>query len=68
MNLSYLLGNFVGRALVSFLLVWIVCLLASRFDWRQAFARSARWYSGVAVLAMTMLGMSSALVSAGGLR
>lgn len=68
MALSYILGNLIGRALVSFLLVWIVCLLVSRLDWRKAFARSRRWYSVLAVLALTLLGMGSAMVGAGGLR
>jgi len=66
MSFSYLLGNFVGRAIVSFLLVWIVWLLASRLDWRAAFQRSRRWYSVTAVLALTVLGMSSAMVTARG--
>lgn len=60
MSLSYLLGNFIGRALISFLIVWIICLLASRLNWRLAFARSRRWYSIVAVVVMTVLGMGSA--------
>lgn len=68
MSASYLLGNLIGRALISFLIVWIVCLLASRLNWRLAFSRSRRWYSVAAVLLMTMLGMGSALVGAGGWR
>lgn len=68
MYISYLLGNFIGRAVISFLLVWLICLLASRLNWRLAFARSRRWYSMVAVLVMTMLGMSSAMIGVGGWR
>jgi apolipoprotein N-acyltransferase len=68
MALSYLLGNFIGRLLISFLLVWIVCLLASKLNWREAFARSRRWYSIVAVVVLSLLGMGSAIVTAGGLR
>jgi predicted PurR-regulated permease PerM len=68
MAILYLLGNFVGRLIMSFLIVWIVWLLASRFDWRRAFARSRRWYSLVVVVAMALLGMGTAVVTAGGLR
>ena len=68
MAFPYLLGNLVGRAIVSFVLVWVVCLLVSRLDWRLAFVRSRRWYSVLAVLALTLLGMGSAMVGAGGLR
>lgn len=42
MSFGFLLGNLVGRALVSFALVWLVCLCASRFDWRLAFVRGKR--------------------------
>jgi apolipoprotein N-acyltransferase len=68
MGLAYVLGNLVGRAMVSFVIVWVGCLLASRLDWRRAFVRSRRWYSVLAVLALTLLGMGSAMVGAGGLR
>ena len=68
MSFSYLLGNLIGRLLMSFILVWIVWLLASRFDWRKAFARSKRWYSLVVVFALSVLGVASTVVSAGGLR
>jgi hypothetical protein len=61
MSLMYILGNFVGRLLVSYALVWLVCWAVSRFDWRLAFKRSKRWYSLLGVIALTLLGMVSAL-------
>jgi len=66
MSLSFVLGNLLGRALVSYVLVWVACLLASRFDWRLAFTRSRRWYSILAVVVLTLLGMGSAIVRTGG--
>ena len=66
MALSYVLGNLVGRALVSYLLVWVACLATSRFDWRMAFTRSRRWYSVLAVVLLTLLGMGGAMLRAGG--
>lgn len=68
MSLSFLLGNFLGRVLVSFLLVWLVCLCASRFNWRLAFVRSKRWYALLASVVLALLGTGAALVTAGGLR
>jgi len=65
MPLSYILGNLIGRAIVSFVLVWIVCLLASRLNWRQALNRSGRWYSLLAVAGLTVLGMGSAMLHTG---
>lgn len=66
MSFSYVFGNLVGRAIVSYLLVWIACLLGSRFDWRLAFVRSRRWYSVAAVIVLTVLGLGGALVGGGG--
>jgi len=66
MSFSYVIGNLIGRALVSYLLVWIACLLGSRFDWRLAFARSRRWYGVAAVIVLTVLGLGGALVGGGG--
>jgi apolipoprotein N-acyltransferase len=67
MNLLFVLGNLLGRAMVSYALVWLVCWFASRLSWRAAFARSRRWYSLLAVVALTLVGMGSALVKSGGL-
>lgn len=68
MSISYLIGNVIGRTLMSFIIVWIVCLLCSRFNWRLAFVRSRKWYGVVATLALTVGGLGAALVSAGGIR
>ena len=65
MSLLYVLGNLLGRALVSYVLVWIVCWLASRFNVRQAFRRSLRWYSLLAVAVLALLGLGAA-ISGGG--
>ena len=67
-NISYILGNLVGRALVSYAIVWVVCWLISRFKWRIAFKMSARWYSVLAVIVLTILGMGAAIVRSGGWR
>jgi len=66
MSFSFVLGNLVGRALVSYVLVWAACLAASRFNWRLALTRSGRWYSVLAVVVLTLLGLGGAVVRSGG--
>lgn len=68
MSLSFVLGNLLGRALLSFVLVSIVCLLISRLNWHLAWARSRRWYSVLSMAVLTVLGMGSAIVTNGGVR
>jgi hypothetical protein len=65
MNLSFVLGNFLGRAVVSFALVWLVCWAFSRFNWRLALKRSGRWYSVLAVVVVALLGMAVPVVRGG---
>ena len=67
MTVSYLLGNLLGRAAVSYALVWLACWLLSRLNWRVAFQRSTRWYSLLAVVVLTLLGMATAVTQRGGL-
>lgn len=66
MTITYLLGNLVGRALISFALIWLGCWIASRFEWRRALRLSTRWYCLLGVAALTLLGLGSAM-SRGGL-
>ena len=63
----YILGNLLGRAIISYLLVWIACWLFSRFNWRLAFKHSGRWYSILAVVLLTILGIGGAISRNGGL-
>lgn len=66
MAASFILGNLIGRAVVSYALVWLACWLASRLRWREAFARSVRWYGVLAVAALTLLGLAAGVAPAGG--
>lgn len=61
MSISFILGNLLGRALVSYVLVWLVCWLSCRFNWRIAFRRSMRWYSLLAIIVLTVLGVGAAV-------
>jgi hypothetical protein len=56
--MSYLLGNLLGRAIVSYLLMLLVWTLLCRFDFKKAFKRSLRWTSWVAVVLLSLLGLA----------
>lgn len=66
MSISFILGNLLGRAAVTYLLIWLVWFCFTRFDWRKAFMRSKRWYSLVALVLFTLGGMGTAVVHGGG--
>ena len=66
--MAYVIGNFVGRVLVSYVLVLLVCWLFSRFNVRRALRLSMRWYSWLAVVALSVLGLGAAISSGGGLQ
>ncbi len=68
MTLTYLFGNLIGRAIASYGLVWFICVLASRLNWRLGFARSRRWYSVLGVILLTVLGLGAAVSRQGGLQ
>lgn len=54
MSEAYLIGNLLGRLVMSYALVWIVLLVASRLDWRLAFRRTRRWW-GILIIALVFL-------------
>ena len=54
----YVLGNLLGRLLMTYLLVWLVCLILSRGGWRSAFVRSRRWQAVLAVVLLFGLGLA----------
>jgi hypothetical protein len=58
---AYLLGNLLGRLVVSYLLVWIACLLFSRLNWREAFRHTHKWYGIVGVAVLFSLGLLTAM-------
>lgn len=58
---SYVAGNLLGRLLMSYLLVWLVCLGFAKGDWRGAFARSRRWYGVLGVGLLFALGLAGSV-------
>ena len=67
MSLSFILGNLLGRGLISYGVVWLILWAFSKLNWRLAFFRSRRWYSVLAIVLMTLLGMGVAVVRGGGI-
>lgn len=57
----YVLGNLLGRLLMAYLLVWLVCLVLSRGDWRGALVRSRRWPAVLAVVVLFGLGLAGSV-------
>jgi hypothetical protein len=60
---SYVVGNLLGRLLVSYLLVFLLCLGLAKGDWRGALARTRRWYGVLAVVVVFALGLAGSVGS-----
>jgi hypothetical protein len=53
----YLIGNLLGRMMMSFVLVWLVIFLFfSHFKWKAAFSKSVKWYGLLSVAILFTLG------------
>ena len=62
---AVLVGRIVGRLFLSYLLVWVVMIVVSRFSFKLAFYRVHRWYGFILLVLVFLLGISSHLVSKG---
>ena len=67
MNIIYIIGNLLGRAIICYLFVWLFYLLINKFKFRLAFKQSTRWYSWLIILLMTLLGLGASFARQGGL-
>ena len=67
MSVLYILGNFIGRAIISYAIIWLFYLPINKFKWRLAFKQSMRWYSWLLVLLLTLLGIGASFANKGGL-
>ena len=55
---AYLLGNLLGRFVLSYALVWLVMfLMLSRLNWRDAFRRSHHWSGLIATTTTFLVGL-----------
>lgn len=66
MSLSFIVGNVLGRAAISYLIVLTLCCAFTKLRWRESFAHSLRWYSLAAVFILTLLGLGMAVSRTGG--
>jgi len=64
---AYVIGNVVGRLLISYALVLFVVLLFSRLDWRLSLQRSVKWYGLLMTTVVFLAGLSQAVIRGGGL-
>ena len=58
---AYSIGNLVGRLVFSYLVVWMVCLVFAKGDWRRAFRYSRSWKGIVGVAVVFLLGIAGGL-------
>jgi len=58
---AYSLGYLLGRVLFSYLVVWVVCLVFARGDWRGAFRYSRSWKGIAGLVAVFLLGIAGGL-------
>ena len=64
---TYLIGNLLGRLLVSYFLTWVILFLFSGFNWRNTFVRSRKWYGLLILTCLFVLGVSGGLNQVGGI-
>ncbi len=60
-----LAGQIIGRILLSYILVWIIMLIVSRFDFKRAFYHTHRWYGFIVLVVLFALGLSSNFATKG---
>ncbi|GFE78308.1 hypothetical protein GCM10011487_03080 [Steroidobacter agaridevorans] len=55
---AYLLGNLIGRFVLSYALIWLVMfLMLSRLNWRDAFKRTNHWTGLIATTTTFLVGL-----------
>jgi hypothetical protein len=63
----YLLGNLIGRFVLSYALIWAVMfLMLSRLNWRDAFRRAHHWSGLVATTTTFLIGLIAAQANGAG--
>lgn len=54
---AYVLGNLLGRFVLSYALIWFTCLTLSRLSCRGAFQRANRWSGLIATTTTFLIGL-----------
>lgn len=60
-----LAGQIFGRLIISYLVVFILMFLISRFDFKKALYHTHRWYGFLTLMTIFLLGISSQLITRG---
>lgn len=56
---AYLLGNLIGRFVLSYAVIWLVMwLMLAKLNWRDAFRRTNHWSGLVATTTLFLIGMT----------
>ena len=64
---AYLLGNLLGRFVLSYALIWLLMfLMLSRLNWRDAFRRTNHWSGLVATTTTFLFGLIAAQANGAG--
>jgi len=64
---AYLLGNLIGRFVLSYALIWLLMfLMLSRLNWRDAFKRTHHWSGLVATTTTFLIGLIAAQANGAG--
>jgi hypothetical protein len=58
---AYVVGNLIGRLLISYTIVLLAMLVGSTTDWRRALRRTHRWYGAAGVIAVFSVGLAVAM-------
>jgi hypothetical protein len=59
---TYLIGNLLGRFVVSYIITWFIIFFFSGFKWRNTFTNSRKWYGLVLLLFIYILGLGVGMI------
>ncbi len=62
---AYLLGNLLGRLLISYAVIWLIMWMFSRLNWRNAFRRTNHWTGLTAITTTFLIGLIAAQTHGG---
>ncbi|MCG8581698.1 MAG: hypothetical protein MI866_17370, partial [Bacteroidales bacterium] len=54
---TYLIGNLLGRLVISYIITWFIFFAFSGFKWRNAFTYSRKWYGLVVLMFIFLAGL-----------
>jgi hypothetical protein len=58
---AYLIGNLIGRFVISYALIWLaIWLLPAKLSWRAAFRRANHWTGLIATTTIFLIGLIAA--------